>query len=338
MKTCKEIVRETVNGNISQPVPYGFDMTTAIKNKLAASLSISKETLSEFYGDHFKYVYPETPEFYINDTHDFVKDIFGVIWNKRNETGEIGDWGGIAYSPLEKPCLDGFIFPEARKTTEFKQDYSSSQYVIMHIDGIFDLAWHIRGFEQLMTDFACEERFVESLLDKCLEYNMEMISMIPDGVDGCRFGEDWGQQKGLLMGSRLWRKFLKPRFKEMYAAAAKKNLQVFIHSCGDIADIFPDLIEIGVQAVNPIQPEVMDVHFLKNEYGKYITLYGGLSCQHTIPSLTVKEVMAEAELIYNSLSKGGRYIFGPSGAIPTDAPIENVLVLLNYVKNGYNNV
>ena len=168
-----------------------------------------------------------------------------------------------------------------------------------------------------------------------LEFNLGLIDQIPRFMDGVRFGEDWGQQNGMLMGPSIWRKYLKPRLKIMYGAALKKGLNVFIHSCGDISEIFPDLIDIGVQVVNPVQPEVMDVEALKREYGKDIVLYGGMGCQNTIPKGTVEDVLDEARKRLDILGRDGGYIFGPAGAIPTDAKLENVIALMDFTRKGY---
>jgi uroporphyrinogen decarboxylase len=92
-----------------------------------------------------------------------------------------------------------------------------------------------------MADMAGDENFAGQLMDKALEFNLGVLSKMPEGVDGVRIGEDWGLQKGLIFGAPLWRKYLKPRLKIMYEAAKKKGLRVFIHSCGDISEIFPDM-------------------------------------------------------------------------------------------------
>ena len=341
MKTKREIIIDTLNGKKTDVVPYSFDMTKVIIEKLALSYGILPDEVHEHIGDYMKYVYTSYETGFIPErVNGNIRDDFGVVWNNGNETKNMGDWGGIVSSPLKSASLEGYEFPDPAAHGRFDSVVKESQkangrYVTMHMDGLFDVAWHVRGFEQLMMDFACEEDFVNALLDKALEYNLGLIENTPDCVDGIRFGEDWGQQKGLLMGARLWRKYLKPRLKEMYTAASARGFDVLIHSCGDIIEIFPDLIDMGVKAVNPIQPEVMDIRFIKQEYGKDITLYGGLGCQSTIPSKSINDVLKEAQEHYILLSNSGRYIFGPAGAIPTETKIENVLALVEYVTNGY---
>ncbi|MPN22193.1 hypothetical protein SDC9_169576 [bioreactor metagenome] len=135
-----------------------------------------------------------------------------------------------------------------------------------------------------------------------------------------------------MMGAPLWRKYLKPRLKIMYETARKKGMRIMTHTCGDVTEIFPDMIELGIECINDIQPECMDLTFLKREYGKDIVLFGGLGSQSTIPGSTPEEVVREAEERLALLGAGGRCIIGPAGAIPAEAPVENVVSLIEYFK------
>lgn len=339
MSSKRQVIIDTLEGRLTGRLPYSFDLTNVIMEKLADYYHVQPSQVHETIGDYMKYVYVGAADGFSPVTENgLVRDEFGILWKKGENTREIGDWGGIAQPPLKEPTLKGYHFPDPFAAGRFdaakkESEKANGRFVTLHLDGLFDFAWHLRGFEQLMMDFACEEEFVKELLDRSLEYILDLIQTIPSCVDGIRFGEDWGQQKGLLMGERLWRKFLKPRLKEMYAAAKNRGFHVLIHSCGDIAELFPDLIEMGVEAINPIQPEVMDVSFLKREYGKDVTLYGGMGCQSTIPLLKPEDVVKEAEE-RKALFDGGRYIFGPSGAIPTESPIENVVALVEFARKS----
>jgi uroporphyrinogen decarboxylase len=339
---ARERVKRLINRQEVDKIPYSFDLTTVIMNKLSVHYGIDSDKVLHHIGDNLKYVYYSHPSDFqlekVNEGH--YRDEFGVTWDKGEKVQNIGDWGGIISSPLKEPDLAGYKFPDPRKKGRFsglneKELLDTNRYIVLSMDGVLDIGWHIRGFENLMMDFASEENFVNELLDKVLEFNLGIIEEIPPFVDGIRFGEDWGQQKGLLMGGKFWRKYLKPRLKIMYEAARKRGFNVLIHTCGDITELFPDIIELGVEVVHPIQPEVMDVAAIKTNYGRDIVLYGGLGCQSTIPLGTVKEVLAEAQERLELLGKYGGYIFGPAGAIPTDAKIENVIALIEYARNCY---
>ena len=205
---------------------------------------------------------------------------------------------------------------------------------MLHMTGLFDLCWHVRGLECFLIDMVADEKFTEELLDKMLEINLDIISQIPDAIDGIRFGEDWGLQKGMIMGASLWRKYLKPRLKIMYDAARKRGFYVLIHTCGDVSEIFDDIIEIGVDVVNPVQPEAMDIHALQCKYGRHITMYGGIGSQSVLVYGSPNDVIEQAKGRLQLFCAGG-YILGPAGAIPTDAKIENVIALVEFVKKGY---
>jgi len=180
-----------------------------------------------------------------------------------------------------------------------------------------------------------DEGFTCELLDRVLAFNLGVINQTPSAVNGIRFDEDWGLQKGLIMGARIWRKLLKPRLAVMYKAAKDKGIKVFIHSCGDIQELFDDIIELGVEVVHPVQPEAMDIARLHKLYGGIITMYGGLGTQSTLVYGTPQDVVNEAKNRL-ALFKDGQYILGPAGAISTDTKTENVAALTDFVRSNYN--
>jgi uroporphyrinogen decarboxylase len=178
-------------------------------------------------------------------------------------------------------------------------------------------------------DLAGDDDFAGLLLDKALQYLLEFVSIIPDGVDGVRVGEDWGLQKGLITGAGIWRRHIKPRLKILYESIRSRGLKLFIHTCGDITELFPDIIELGVEVVHPIQPEAMDIAALSREYGGHIAMYGGIGTQSTLVFGDPADVTAEAEARLETFKSGG-YILGPAGAISTDAKMENVIALTDF--------
>lgn len=199
---------------------------------------------------------------------------------------------------------------------------------------LFERAWTLRGMENILMDMVLNPDFVEELLDRILDWNLAIIEQAAQyDIDGCRFGDDWGQQQGLIMGPKLWRKFLKPRLAGMYERVREKGRSAFIHSCGDVREIFPDLIEIGVNVFNPFQPEVMDVYEMKKKYGTELCFYGGLSTQRTLPYGTPHDVGGEARRLMKEIGVGGGYILGPAHSIPKDVPLENMLALIEMVQS-----
>ena len=336
--TKRELVKNTIyRRDTGGKAPYAFDMTSRVVNRAAAHYGIKPGELSAFMGDCLlPFGLGSARGFAAEDLGEGrYRDEFGVVWDKGDKVRDVGDWGGMLSHPLSNPVIDGFEYPNPRAPGRFDhireaEITASGRYPMMYLNGLLDQAWHIRGFEPFMMDLACEETFASALLDKALEFIIGVVESTPSFIEGIRFGEDWGQQCGLFMGGPMWRKFLKPRLREMYASAHKRGFDVHIHTCGDIMELFPDIIELGVQVVHPIQPEAMDVARVKREYGKDLTLYGGLGSQSTIPLGSVADVLDEARARLELLGKDGGYIFGPAGAIPTEAPTENVVALIDF--------
>ena len=118
----------------------------------------------------------------------------------------------------------------------------------------------MRGMQNLLMDFYDHPDFVHEFLNAIADYNIAQVNeALKYDIDAVYFGDDWGQQRGLQMGPKLWRKFILPVLKRMYGAVHAGDKYVFIHSCGDVDELFDDLIDIGLNCFNPFQPEVMDV-------------------------------------------------------------------------------
>jgi len=150
------------------------------------------------------------------------------------------------------------------------------------------------------------------------------------------FGDDWGQQYGLQMGPRFWKEFIYPQLKRMYGAVKDRGLYVSIHSCGDVDELFDDLIGIGLDCFNPFQPEVMDVTALIEQYRGRLTFHGGLSTQRTLPYGTVADVRAETRRLM-SLGAEGSYILSPAHPVEGHVPLENMLAFIEEAQSqpGY---
>jgi len=158
--------------------------------------------------------------------------------------------------------------------------------------------------------------------------------------DIVHFGDDWGQQHGLIMGPRLWREFIKPRIQRMYARVREAGKIVSIHSCGDVDELFDELVELGLNLFNPFQPEAMDVYALKKKYHGQLAFHGGLSTQRVLPFGTPDEVRAETQRLIREIGRGGGYIFAPAHAVPGDVPLENILAFMEVLQSqpGYREV
>jgi uroporphyrinogen decarboxylase len=199
---------------------------------------------------------------------------------------------------------------------------------------MYERAWTLTGMENLLVYMVSEPGFVERLLDKILEYNLKIINIYLDyDVDCIHFGDDWGQQKGLIMGPVMWRRFIKPRMAEMYGAAKAKGRFVSQHSCGDIREVLPDVIDIGLDVYQTFQPEIYDIRATKEAFGDRLTFWGGISTQRLLPFETPGGVIEKAAEIMRIVGKNGGLIAAPTHSIPGDVPAENMDALIRLFTN-----
>ena len=145
------------------------------------------------------------------------------------------------------------------------------------------------------------------------------------GVDMIWLGDDIGQQSGLLMSPRHWRRFLKPRMAELIAQIKSINpaVRVAYHTDGCVYKLIPELIEIGIDVLNPVQPAAMDCARLKREWGRELCFWGSMDEQHTLPFGTPDDVRAEVRDRVSVLGAGGGLILGPTHHVQLDTPLEN---------------
>jgi uroporphyrinogen decarboxylase len=267
-------------------------------------------------------------------------DEWGVVWNKTVDK----DLGVPDNRVLLERDLSALIVPDPldpRRYAGLPAFFAKNQdrFKLFSVSfSLYERAWTVRGMEALLSDMVEAPAFVEELLDRIFEWNMavldEMLKRRADGVgfDGVLFGDDWGQQRGLIFGAKRWRQFVKPRVAAMYRKVADAGAAVGIHSCGKVQDLFPELIEIGLQVFNPFQPEVMDLWEMKAKYGQQLAFYGGVSIQRLLPFGTPDEVRRETRRMLDDLGKGGGFIIAPSHEMPGDIPLENMLAYIETVQ------
>ena len=257
-------------------------------------------------------------------------------WGIRRKEGATGIYWHFTYHPLEDISLDEYEFPDLnaegrfdrakKEAKSFGQEYAVASH---YTGGIFEQAWWLRGFNRFIRDLYGNPKFANDLLDRLLDWKTEQGKRIVEtGVDIIKVGDDFGTQTGMMIPPELWRRYFKHRYKRWFSdLKSAGDVYVFFHSDGKIDPIIPDLIEVGVDILNPIQPECMDPAKLKKEYGDKLTFHGTVSVQETLPFGTVEDVREEVITRIRTLGYDGGLIVSPTHMVGTDVPIENILAL-----------
>jgi uroporphyrinogen decarboxylase len=199
---------------------------------------------------------------------------------------------------------------------------------------LFETCWYLRGQEQLLVDLYDNPDVATALLDTV---NNTMIEgarrLAQSGVDILRLGDDVGSQRAMLMSPEVWRTWFKPRLKNLIAAAKQVNpdILVFYHSDGNIEPIIPDLIEIGLDILNPVQPECMDPVKVKSEYGDRLAFWGTIGTQTTMPFGDTDEVRRVVRERIDTLGPEG-LLLAPTHVLEPDVPWENIVAFVEAVE------
>jgi uroporphyrinogen decarboxylase len=290
-------------------------------------------------------------------TGDFLK-----YFDKLPPNTRIDDWGTARLRGSEHH-FEKYIFPMAKFTSPYEvEEYPFPDY--MHPDchrhfestvkkfherglavsgeltcTIFEISWYIRGMENLLMDFTLNPELAAAILDKVLNIRIEQITKyVQAGVDIIWLGDDVGQQVGLIMSPETWRKWLKPRLSKVIGTTKSINPKVliFYHSDGDVKQLIPELIEIGIDILNPIQPECMDPAEIKRTYGDRLSFWGTIGTQTTMPFGTPKEVKKVIKERIETVGEGGGLLLAPTHILEPEVPWENVLAFFEAIEEyGY---
>ena len=225
--------------------------------------------------------------------------------------------------------------PELYRDAEKLIAEHGAEYFIVGstVTTIFETAWALRGLEQLLTDFIEDPDLADVVLEFPYRYHLAAAErLVRMGVDMIWLGDDVGQQQGMLISPRHWRRFLKPKMAVIIERlkAINPELKIAYHTDGCVYAVIPELIEIGIDVLNPIQPAAVDPARLKREYGKELCFWGSMDEQHTLPFGTPAEVRQEVLDRIATLGGGG-FILAPTHHVQLDTPLENFWAMVEAV-------
>ena len=235
-------------------------------------------------------------------------------------------------TPDYLPKTIGFgSYGDFARTVQNLREHTDA-YILVTIWGShFEKANFARGIENFLADLAGDPEYAQRMLDFIIHKNMVMLENIihTPGIDGILLGSDWGSQRDLLMSPECWREMIAPGEQKEYDLVHSAGVDVWLHSCGDIRKILPEISGMGVDILNPVQPECMDIFELKEKYGGSLTFWGGISTQQTLPYGTAEEVAAETRAVAGGMSVSGGFITAPAQEIQADVPYENLCALID---------
>ncbi|MFN2202052.1 MAG: uroporphyrinogen decarboxylase family protein [Caldilineaceae bacterium] len=332
----KERVLRALRHRPVDRIPTQINYTGSMGSKLAAQFGVSTGQLPDVLDNHLLRV-----------DIDFERRL--------DSDGAISyDWWGVGFSvesegylDVVNPLagvqdLDSYIWPDPdgagllMSACDAIAHDAGERFVVPNLGfALFERAWTMRGLTQLLMDLALDPGYASELLDRITDIQLRLIDRyIALGVDGAYFGDDYGAQKNLIVSPRMWREFLKPRLARMFEPFHSRSMPIIMHSDGQIQRILPDLVEIGLTVLNPVQPDVLDHKWLVETFDQRLAYYGGISTQTTLPFGTPDEVTAAVEQCANALApEGTGLLLAPSHRMMTDIPMKNVVAMLDAFHN-----
>jgi uroporphyrinogen decarboxylase len=266
-------------------------------------------------------------------------------WGRGRLWDPIGQYAEYLY-PLEKAeTADEILaYPWPDYTEPYRYAGLDERVAALHAAGfavsggleetIFEIAWQLRSMERLFADILDNDEKAELLLDQITAQRVAAArAYAAAGVDILALGDDVSMQNGLLMSKRMHRTWFQPRLARVIQAARaiKPEIKIWYHSDGKINDLIPDLIDLGVDILNPVQPECVDHAWVKQRFGQRLSFSGGLGVQSVLPFGTPEEVREHVRAVIQTLGAGGGLIVGPSHVIERDVSMENILAMLGAI-------
>ncbi len=279
--------------------------------------------------------------------YSYFIDDYGIKWGKPDEGGLYYDirssplTGSISKEDIKALPMPALPGPEEIKNLRKEAGrYAGAGYAVIVPEpagGLFEQSCWLRGFEDFLADLALNLSIVESLLDRLVEFRLRywtlLLKELGDYIDIVAEADDVATQDSLMCSPQLFRKIFKPRYKIIFdhiKKEAKKPVYIVVHSCGAIRELIPDFIEVGVDALNPVQVSAagMDTRSLKKDFGADITFWGGgVDTQKVLPHGTPQQVREEVKRRIDDLAPGGGFVFATVHNIQADVPPENIVAM-----------
>jgi uroporphyrinogen decarboxylase len=325
----------------------GVQSKTKTLDRMAQNVVLDEEICQKL-GIDFRWVVPNWVG--VRDIKIGAEPGYIDMWQTPHKWTDVGQYYAIHSSPFDQETLtlediESFAWPDPNNPDMFTGLKEQAQYLYEYTDyvvgadgikvGILQTASQLRGYDKLFLDFALNPEITHVLLDRMSGVINEMyrryLEVVGPYVQVVVITDDQGTQNSLMISPKMFREFIKPRLKSLIDTIKKTaDVKVLMHCDGAILKIIPDLIEIGVDILNPIQPVVKgleDTEALKEMFGDQICFHGGIDVQQVLPNSTPAEIRQEVKHRIHDLGTSGGYIIAPCHNINIDIPVENTVAM-----------
>lgn len=275
-------------------------------------------------------------------------DAFGVLWSCEESThgGAYPAHNGNKIKDIEKweeqiaiPDIDSMDWDSIRKKV---MEIDRDKYVLhgFALFGLFERSYLLLGMENALVYYLTEPEHMKNLLSVIADFMIKMINRFNDiaHFDIMTYGDDWGTQNNLFMPVKTWREIIKPEAKRIYDCIKEKDIILCQHSCGKIESIFGEMVDMGLDLLNPCQP-CNDLANMKKVYGDRVSFFGGLDSQFVLDKkgVTTEEVRIEVRKRIDEMAAGGGYIAAPSHSVPYEKDVIDAMndEISKYGRNFY---
>lgn len=353
----RERVQMALNHEVPDRCPMQASFTPEFAVRLRADMEIQGATVHNPHGGGNTYQLERAlgedmlltsvgwANSYYQDERPYT-DEWGVGWEiQPYETPfGVGHYTEIVGHPLaEDAALDNYEAPDPnrpelyRAAAEMIRVFKDEYWIVgVTVTTIFETAWALRGLTQMLMDMAINPELANRILDIPYHYHLTAARRLVEmGVDMIWTGDDVGTQDRMLISPAMWRTYLKPRMANFVAElkAINPEVKVAYHTDGNVYPIVPELIEIGIDILNPVQPGSMDPAELKDEFGNRLCYWGTIDVQRTLPFGSPADVEAEVRRRLQTIGKGGGLVLSPTHHVQLDTPLENFWAMVNTIVN-----
>ena len=332
---ARTIIQKRLNHEGTEVTPYTVDLESGLNKRLCEYYKDENWAEKKLRAFTCCYLYVDTQR-HEDIGNGYTRDAYGAVWRMDRKP-----WH-LEKPPLAEPKFGDYKLPDADVFTRpiyeskaeaiKKYNENVEQYRMIGMGwGIFEHSWRVRGFENALTDMFADEDFYAELTQKITEIYIKMLKACEDiPADAYLFGDDWGDQRGVIFGPERWRKYMKPCWAKIYGEVHRQGKKAIHHSCGSITKIYDDLIEIGMDCHESAQPEAsgMAPEIIKEKWGKKLSFWGCLGSQGILTHGTPQEIRNEIIRLHNLFKNDGGFVLAPAKPLVEEMDIEKAVSVI----------